>query len=252
MPTVADIYFHTYGKADEPAVVLLHGAGGDYLYWPPVIRRMKGLQVFALDLPGHGKSAGLGYQTLSAYAQEIMQWQQELGLARAAYVGHSMGGGIAMLLALQHPERIQALGLISTAARLPVNPTLLSDTQSETTLPRAIEQIIAWSFGPQAAAGLLELATSRMASTRPSVLYNDFLACDRFDVFDRLGQINQPACVICGTEDRMTPVRNSQQLVDALPAAELVTIPGAGHMVMLEQPEQVATGLEKFLLNKMD
>ena len=247
MPHTAEIYFHAYGEEDEPAVVLLHGAGGDYLYWPPAVRRMTGLRVYALDLPGHGKSEGPGYQSISAYAQAVLRWLDMLKLAKVAVIGHSMGGAVAMALYFQASERVQALGLISTAARLPVNPTLLADTCAETTLERAIENIIAWSYSSDAEPEIKALALRRMRALRASVLHNDFVACDAFGASERLNEITKPTLVVCGSEDRMTPVRTSQFLADQIPNARLVLIPGAGHMVMQEQPEPVAVALAGFL-----
>jgi pimeloyl-ACP methyl ester carboxylesterase len=72
-----------------------------------------------------------------------------------------------------------------------------------------------------------------MAETRPAVLHGDFLACDSFDVTERLAEIQQPGLVVCGELDRMTPLRGGQFLADALPAGRLEVIPGAGHMVMV-------------------
>jgi pimeloyl-ACP methyl ester carboxylesterase len=79
-----------------------------------------------------------------------------------------------------------------------------------------------------------------MSETRQGVLYGDLLACNAFNVTEQLGQIHQPALVICGEEDRMTPLRYSQFLAERLPGASLQIVPDAGHMVMLEKPQQVA------------
>jgi pimeloyl-ACP methyl ester carboxylesterase len=86
-----------------------------------------------------------------------------------------------------------------------------------------------------------------MEATRQSVLYGDLLACNRFDVMDRLGAIQQNTLVICGVDDQMTPVRYAQYLSNSMPNARLNVIPNAGHMVMLEQPQLVANSLLSFL-----
>ena len=79
------------------------------------------------------------------------------------------------------------------------------------------------------------------------MLLGDLQACDRFDVMDRLGMVQQPTLVICGSEDQMTPVRYAQYLSNSIPNARLSIIPAAGHMVMLEQPRLVAESLLTFL-----
>jgi pimeloyl-ACP methyl ester carboxylesterase len=107
--------------------------------------------------------------------------------------------------------------------------------------------VIDWGFGSGAPPRLKELAGQRMAETRSSVLYGDFFACDAFDETERIEQIRQPVLVICGNEDRMTPLRQSQFLAEHIPGAMLKTIPDAGHMVMLEKPQPVADILLGFL-----
>ncbi len=245
----AEIYYHLFqgGEGESTPVVLIHGAGGNHLHWPPEIRRLPDCRVFAIDLPGHGKSRGRGHQTIDAYAQSILDWMESIHLSRAVFVGHSMGGAIAQTLAYKHPEHVVALGLVGTGARLRVSPLILENTASPATFPTAIKTIIEWSFSPQANARLVELAARRMAETRQTVLYGDFLACNTFDLMDSVAKIRLPALVVCGDQDRLTPLRYSQYLADQIPNARLQIVPDAGHMVMLEQPQRVATALEEFV-----
>jgi pimeloyl-ACP methyl ester carboxylesterase len=247
MPIAADIYYHAYQKEEKLPVVLIHGAGGTHLFWPSEVRRLHGFRVYALDLPGHGKSAGRGQQSITAYAGSVIDWLAALDMHRAVFIGHSMGGAIVQTIALDYPEHVLGLGLVGSAAKLPVNPQLLDDSANPTTFHLAIESIVSWSFGPDVPKSLVEMAGKRFSEVRPSVLQGDLIACDAFDVTDRVMDIVQPALVICGSEDKMTPSRNSQFLADTLPAARLEIIPGAGHMVMIEKPQEVADRLRKFL-----
>ncbi|MCI0521536.1 MAG: alpha/beta fold hydrolase [Chloroflexi bacterium] len=247
MPQAEELYYHDYSQGERLPVVLLHGAGGNYLSWPSEIRRMAGCHVFAVDLPGHGKSAGRGHQTIAAYAAAVMEWLAELQIPRAVLAGHSMGGAIALTLALEYPGLALGLALFGSAARMAVNPVLIEETASPTTFHNAVEKIIAWSFSPQAEANLTGQAAARLEATRPSVLHGDFLACDGFDVTARLGEIHVPALVVCGALDKMTPPRSAQFLADALPRARLEIIPEAGHQVMLERPDESAQVLADFL-----
>lgn len=250
MPVAADLYYHIYQGGQEgqrPPVILLHGAGGTHLYWPSDVRRLSGYRMVALDLPGHGKSGGRGQQSIEAYAGSIIDWMDAVGLHRAVFVGHSMGSAIALTLALDFSDRVLGLGLVGSGARLKVNPALLEIAASDTAFQTVIDLVVSWSFGASAPAELVALAGKRMAETRHSVLYGDFQACNVFDVSARLGEIQMPTLVICGSDDRMTPLRYSQYLVDNIPGARLEAIPGAGHMVMLEQPQAVAAKLGEFL-----
>lgn len=250
MPSAGDIYYHFHKGSSQgltPPVVLIHGAGGTHLYWPPEVRRLAGFPVYAPDLPGHGKSAGRGMQSIHAYTQALIGWLDEVNLHSAVIVGHSMGSAIALNLALDHPGRVLGLGLVGAGARLRVAPALLEQASNPSTYLNAVNTVISWSFSPQSGARLTELAARRMAETRASVLYGDFLACDEFDVRDRLPEIRQPTLVLCGTDDQMTPLRHAQFLANAIPNAVLKLIPDAGHMVMLEQPQTVAQALSEFV-----
>jgi len=110
-----------------------------------------------------------------------------------------------------------------------------------------VEVIVNWSFSPSTPERLIELASQRMGETRPSVLHGDLLACNVFDVTERIAEISQPTLVVCGADDKMTPLRYSQYLAGTIPSARLEVIPNAGHMVMLEQPQAVADALATFL-----
>jgi pimeloyl-ACP methyl ester carboxylesterase len=154
-----------------------------------------------------------------------------------------------MSLALDHAEHVLGLCLVGAGARLRVAQALLESASSPSTFYSAVETVVRCSFSPQVEPRLLELATKRMAETRPSVLYGDFLACDAFDEIGRVDSIRQPGLVLCGVHDQMTPVRYAQFLADNLPRAVLKTIPNAGHMVMLEQPKAVAKALADFLVS---
>ena len=237
-----------YRSADyRLPVVLVHGAGGTRLHWPPALRRLPGYCVFALDLPGHGKSPSPGVQTIAGYGRAVLAWLEAIKLERAVWVGHSMGSAICLWLALEAPERVLGLGLLGAGARLRVHPDILQAASSPQTFPAAVDLVMAWAFSPQASPRLVELAGRRMAETSQPVLHGDFLACDAFDLREQIQAVTQPSLIICGEQDRMTPARFARWLAEQLPAARLEILPHAGHMLMLEQPEAVANLLEIFL-----
>jgi pimeloyl-ACP methyl ester carboxylesterase len=250
MPVSAGLYyfFHAGGSSEKPPLVLLHDAGGDCLTWPPEIRRLPGHRVFALDLPGHGKSSGPGRQSVEDYAVAILDFMDAAGLWRAALVGHSLGGAIALTLALDHPERIAGLGLVSSGSRLPVPVSLLENAASPSTYAFAAQGFHALACSHLVSPALIELNYKRLKRLRPTLLYGDLLACDRFDVTSRLDSIQVPVLVTCGTEDRLVPPRSSSSLAASIPGAALQTVDGAGHLVMLERPHRLAKILAVFLM----
>jgi pimeloyl-ACP methyl ester carboxylesterase len=249
MPIASNIYYHLSkkGSGSHLPIVLIHGAGGSHLYWPPEIRRLPDLRMYAIDLPGHGKSGGHGLQSIDAYAGSIMDWMESIGLHRAVFAGHSMGGAIALTLAQKFPEHVLGNVLVSTGAKLRVQPAILENTETRQTLPTAISAIISKSFDSNTDTRLVELAQKRMLETRPSVLHGDFIACNGFNMMASLPAIRTPTLVVCGENDQLTPLRYSQYLSDNIPAAILKVIPNAGHMVMLEQPKSVVEVLTRFL-----
>ena len=234
-------------EQEHPPLILIHGAGGSRLDWPPELRRLDGEWVYGLDLPGHGRSQGEGEQAVDRYVERASNWMEAVSLERAVLVGHSMGGAIALKMALDRPTRVEGLVLVGTGGRLRVNRKIIELTSKHETFSRAVDQIIAWAFSPSASPRLVELACTRMVETRPEVLHGDLLACNRFDVLDRLGEIKVPTQVICGADDMLTPLKYSRFLVEAIPEASLVAIDGAGHMVMLERPGDVARVVKEFM-----
>lgn len=228
----------------RPTLVLIHGAGGTHLHWPPQLRHMPEARVIAPDLPGHGQSGGEA-DTIEEKAAAVIEWLDALNVERAVIGGHSMGGAIALTLALTHPARVAGLVLAGTGARLRVAPALLAQVQAD--FAGAVSGIIQNVFAPSAPPALTRAAHARMLEINPRVLLNDWRACDAFDVRARLGEITAPALVLCGTEDQMTPEKHARFLADALPHAEFKLFPGAGHMLPLEQPEAVTEAVRDFL-----
>jgi len=239
--------FYTEARGPEhgPRVVLVHGAGGSRLHWPPQLRRMDGATVYSLDLPGHGRSGGFGCETIEAYASVVARFLDAVGISAPVVVGHSMGGAVAQQLALSQHGRLAALILVGTGAKLRVAPSILDGIQGD--FEEALESITAYAWSPGADPELKELGREALRETGAEVLYRDFQACDGFDVMERVDKITLPTLVLVGSEDRLTPVKYSRYLAERIPEADLVVMEGAGHMVMLEQPDEVGGVVKGFL-----
>jgi len=243
-------YTEARGPAgDQPPVVLIHGAGGSHLDWAPELRRLPGGRVIALDLPGHGKSSAPGRDRIDAYARDVIALLDALAIPRAVLVGHSMGGAIAQQVALDWPERVARLALLGTGSKLPVDPALPQRLLEApvSTLDWLVER--AWHAG--APPELKARGRALFEATPRAVVRDDYLACQAFDVRDRLEQIAAPTLVIGAEEDRMVPLKFSRTLAERIPGARLVVIAGAGHMFPLEQPQQVASTLEQWLAEQL-
>lgn len=249
MPTAAGLYYFVHGEdlPDRPPVVLLHGAGGSHLSWPPQIRRLSGQRMFTPDLPGHGKSNGLGRQEIIGYSKSVVEFMKALRLGPAVVVGFSMGSAVALSLALQYRKRVLGLALIGGGAKMRVAESTLELASNPSMFLPTVEAVVENSYSPNVDPRVKELAVQQMAETRPAVLYSDFLACDAFDAMDHVSKIRVPTLLITGSADRMTPPNRAEYLRDQIEGAQLHLVEGAGHMVMIERPDEVAGLLSEFL-----
>ncbi len=249
MPQAAGMYYFSSGEDDwsHPAVILLHGAGGNHLHWPPELRRIADQRIYAPDLPGHGKSDGIGRQSIADYASCVLAFMDELKVRKAIFIGHSMGGAIALQMALHHARRTLGIVLMNTAPSLRLPAGLLENTLAAATFPLAIKTLGELAFSPQVDPRLKESAMQRMSEVRSSVLHGDFMACDSFDVFVRLGRVKVPTLIVSGADDKMVPSHYAQSMHQKIKNSLLHTVDGAGHMLMLENPMAITNILRLFL-----
>lgn len=251
MPASAGFYYFAHAaedaKPNRPPVILIHGAGGNHLSWPPQIRRLAGETIYAPDLPGHGKSEGIGRQSVDEYADDAISFMKSLKIRAAVLVGISMGSAIALTLALKYPKQVSGLALLGSGAKMRVAPTVLETAGSPNTFESAVDFVNTNCFSEGAPQNLVQLSKQNMLKIRPPVLLGDFLACNEFDVTDQLEKINIPTLILCGAEDKMMPPKFSESLRNGIPNSKLHIVDHAGHMVMLEQPDEVADVLKKFL-----
>jgi pimeloyl-ACP methyl ester carboxylesterase len=249
MPIAAGIHYflHEAGSTMKPPLVLLHDAGGEYLSWPSEIRRLPETRVYTVDLPGHGKTGGLGRQYIADYAKSMIEFMNAAGLSRAVFGGHGMGGAIALSLAIHEPGRVAGTILISTGPRLPIPEVIRENGANPSTLQRAINHWQQVCFDEKTPILFQEKYCRRLSLIRQTLLWGDWLACDRFDVSQSIEKIRTPTLVICGTGDRLTPMHFSKMLSSRIPEAALQTVEAAGHMLILEQPAHVAKLMSVFL-----
>lgn len=228
----------------KPTVVLIHGAGGSRLDWPAALRQLPNARVVAYDLAGHGRSAAPVRATVAEHAADLIALLDALALPAAILAGHSLGGAVALQAALTAPDRAAGLVLISTAARLRVSPAILEAAND----PPALARLLCGLFwGPETPDVIRDLGERKVAEVPAAVLRADFSAAAGHDVRESLASITAPALVLCGEADQMTPPALSEKLRDALPHAEAVLFPGAGHRLPDERPQAVADAISGWL-----
>lgn len=228
-----------------PPLVLVHGAGADSLHWPPQLRRLSASDVYALDLPGHGRSTGPGRNTIGGYTQVIKAFAEALALPPFVLAGHSMGGAIALDFALHYGAQVAGLALVGSSARLRVNAAILDGLNTDFAATTA--QLIDWMYTPAFPPTLRLRALAQLRTNDPQTLRDDFVACDAFDVRNQVSSLTLPTLIICGVADKMTPVKVSDALHQAIPGSQLHLVEDAGHMVMLEQSAVVTALFREFL-----
>lgn len=233
-------------------LVFVHGAGEDGRIWDRQVAAFgRAHRVLAVDLPGRNTRLGdPPFEFHSDNAADVAAQMDAAVITRAVVVGHSMGGAVALTLALDHAERVRGLVLVVTGARLRMHPDFLEKARQRAENPTGaadppvpLERTVA----PGTPAETLAWLAAR-AMTAPAVTtYADFRANNAFDVMERLGTITTPTLVIGAAEDRMAPPKFSEFLAERIPGAQLVILPKAGHYPQVEQERRFNGALEEFL-----
>ena len=234
-------------SSSKMTVVLIHGSGGNAGMWRKVMEGLaEGYDSLAVDLPGHGKSQGEGMKSIPEYREFMKDFFGVMGTEKIVLGGHSLGGGIVQDFVLKYPEKLRAILLIGTGARLRVLPEALE--RSRQMAEGKIEsRFDPWVFAPGATAAVLSEGEREWAKTSPRVRYQDLAACDQFDIMREVEKIRIPALMICGREDRLTPVKYSEYLKGKILGSKMEIVEGAGHAVMLEAPEVLSRVILIFL-----
>lgn len=240
------VAYRRTGSGDGP-VLYVHGAGGDHRLWVHQYAP-DGSGAVAVDLTGHGESddADLapGEATLDAYAADVVAVARETGAG--TLVGNSMGGAVALWAVLEHDLEPDALVLCGTGAKLGVGADLLD--LLETDFAAAVEALSAPDLlFHDATEELHERAAAAMHDAGQAVTSRDFRTCDRFDVRDRLDEVETPALAITGEHDGMTPPAFTEYLGEGLPDCETELLADCAHLSMLERPEAWNERVERFL-----
>lgn len=254
---VGDFTVHCRVAGGGPPAILVHGLGASWGWWRPNIDPLAGVhRLFVLDLPGHGLSDGLdGGYNLAWGGQFLNDFMTALGLARAAIVGQSMGGLLALEMALRWPERVTRLVLVDSAGlgkelcwllralTIPLMGELMvAPTQS------SVRVLMDWLFyNPRSApegffADLCqerqrpEVKRTLLGILRSGVNWRGLLPSAT--VAERLRQLKVPTLILWGVEDRIIPVAHAYTAHRLIPSSELHMVAACGHCPQLERPDE--------------
>ena len=225
--------------------VFVHGARGNRLLWKRTLKLLSGpTRAAAVDLPGH-PAGEITCKSVPEYAASLHEFIAGEKLRNPVVCGHSMGGAVALTLALSHPEDLGGLVLVSTGAKLGVAPEILEGLKYEPM--KTIESTVTtWSFY-SIDLGLGREARAALSISNLPVFLNDYLACRGFDVRARLQDIGARTLVVCGDKDRMTPPKWSHYLKANIPDCELKFVKDSGHMLPIEKPVPLAALIQTIM-----
>jgi pimeloyl-ACP methyl ester carboxylesterase len=240
------IYYEQTGKGDK--VIFIHGAGGSSRTWYFQEESLKrSMEVIRIDLPGHGRSTGNGYDSIRELSDAVYDLLNERPPDRYFIAGHSMGGAIGMSFALAYPHLVKGLILIGTGAKLSVLPAILEGIRQDKA--KTVRFIVEAAFSKTTSQQMKDMAFDEMMLCSEETIFRDFFACNGFNIIDTITAITVPSLIICGKDDLLTPPKYSEFLHRSLANSRLSLIEDAGHLVMLEKPDEVNREIEKFVKN---
>jgi pimeloyl-ACP methyl ester carboxylesterase len=237
----------------RPAVIFLHGAGFDRTAWRLQTRWFAhhGRSVLAVDFPGHGWSEGPALTSIAALSDWAAALIAAAGLTQAALVGHSMGALVALDCAARHGDKVRALGLCGVASEMPVHPEMLESAKADTL--KVQELMTFWGLGDALHKGgmvspglwLRRESLAVLAGNAPGVIHTDLAACNVYkDAPARAAEVKCPTVFVLGDGDLMTPAAKAKLLSAAIAGSNTVVIPGSGHFMMVERPDETLEALK--------
>ena len=235
----------------------VHGFGGDKETWlllSALLPRARGVTL--IDLPGHGRSSDVpeSQASIRHHAEAVLRVCDHNGVDRAVICGNSMGGGVALRIAKSWPDRVAALVLVASVGRdiheggarqwVEHNPLIPREEDVDRFMELVLERP-----PPVGRAVIRHVITQRARRAVPlQRLFRGFVLADGEAGVPRdLASIDIPALVIHGEQDRIIDKRVAEDLVRALPRAELVVMRGVGHGPQLEAPRHTARIVERFI-----
>jgi pimeloyl-ACP methyl ester carboxylesterase len=234
----------------KPTIVFVHGAGLDHSGFGLQSRYFgyHGWNVLALDLPGHGRSAGPPVASVCGMADWLFLFLDALKIQTANLVGHSMGALVALECASRQPARVERIALIGVAYPMKVSEAFLDAARRNDHAAYDMETIwghaaqVPLAGNPNPGMWMYGDTLARLRRLAPGVLYNDLKACHDFELS---GNVACPALLVLGKRDVMTPPKGALSLAEKI-KAKTVTVSFSGHSLMAEAPDATLDALIPF------
>ena len=251
--TVRGVRLRVASRGEGEPILLINGVGVSLGVWGPLARRLRGRRILSFDAPGIGGSQpSRRPMRLPELADLTRDLIAELGYERLDVLGHSMGGMVALELAHRAPEQVGRLVLCNTAAGLPIVPALNPLAYGAVLTPFRSRLLVSAAAGGRTARD--PALTKTMADSRPdrpswTGLWRQLYATPGWSGWPWLHRVSHPTLVVAGSKDPLIPAANSRLLAWRMPNATLRIVDGGGHMLAIDQPEELAELIEAFALN---
>jgi len=242
------IFYVIRESGHSKALVFIHGSGGSSYTWKNQLTLDIDYDLIALDLPSHDKSDNFSDLSLHLYVDVVHLLIKTLNYENVILCGHSLGGAIAQQYYFTYSTEVSGLILCNTGGRLRVAPFILNYLKKN--YQEFLDSLPAGEFYRTTPKETIKLYIQETSKIGAEVTYKDFKICDGFDVLNKLSTIKVPCLIIVGKQDQLTPVKYSEYFSSKIKNSELHVIDKAGHMVMLEKPNEVNQAIENFIFNQ--
>jgi len=246
-----------FKQGDATTALCLHGIGGDVSSFQPQLDLLgQKRPIISWNMPGYRNSPSLDPMTFESLTEALIQFLDSYKLERVDLIGQSIGGMLAIETAIRFPERVRSLVLVATTSafggrddsfKKKFLEQRLAPLDSGNTMAQLADVFIPQITGPNISPENMVLARQSMSAV-PEDTYRAVLKClVSFNRRDDIGSINQPCCLIAGSDDHNAPATTMQRLSEKLQNAQFHCVDNAGHLVNLEVPLVVNRIIEEFL-----
>ncbi|MDX3801651.1 4-carboxymuconolactone decarboxylase [Streptomyces sp. AK04-3B] len=242
---VETLQYRFDGPEQAPVLVMGCSLGATWHMWDRQVPELaQQWRVFRFDLPGHGGAPAHPAGSVSDLAERLLVTLDGLGVQRFGYAGCAFGGAIGVELALRHPERVASLALIAASPRFGTADEFRQRgviVRTNGLDPIARTSPDRWFTSGFAAAqpAITEWAVQMVRTTDPGCYIAACEALAAFDVRAEIGLVGVPTLVLAGSDDQVTGPAEARTLVAGIPDSRLAVVPGASHLVPVEQPAAV-------------
>ncbi len=237
-------------EENKEALLFIHGSGGSSNIWKNQFDMNIDLDIISIDLPSHARSDEFSILSLELYVDVVKKLVDSLNYEGVILCGHSLGGAIGQSYYFKYPNDVKALILCGTGGRLRVSPLILDSLKNN--FQEFLKSMPRGAFYRKTSKEIIDNYINETSKIKPEVSYQDFSICDKFDILNKLNSISVPCLIVCGTADNLTPPKYAKYSHDKIQNSELILIENAGHMAMVEKPDEINKAIQDFLKKLKD